>query len=38
MNRNESIMKRVKEHYDYLISKGYEVVFLALQRKPKLWA
>ncbi len=31
MNREEKIMKRVKEHYDYLIAQGYEVVFLALQ-------
>lgn len=31
MNREEKIMKRVKEHYDYLIEQGYEVVFLALQ-------
>lgn len=31
MNRKEKIMKRVKEHYDYLISKGYEIVYLSLQ-------
>lgn len=31
MTREERIMKRVKEHYDYLIAQGYEVVFLALQ-------
>lgn len=31
MNREERIMKRVKEHYDYLKQKGYEIVFLALQ-------
>ena len=31
MNREEKIMKRVQEHYDYLQSKGYEIVFLALQ-------
>lgn len=31
MNREEKIMKRVKEHYDYLQQKGYEIVFLALQ-------
>ena len=31
MNREEKIMKRVKEHYDYLIAQGYEVAFLALQ-------
>lgn len=31
MNREEKIMKRVQEHYDYLLEKGYEIVFLALQ-------
>lgn len=31
MNREERIMKRVQEHYDYLVDKGYEIVFLALQ-------
>lgn len=31
MNREERIMKRVKEHYDILKEKGYEIVFLALQ-------
>lgn len=31
MNREEKIMKRVQEHYDYLQQKGYEIVFLALQ-------
>ena len=31
MSREEKIMKRVKEHYDYLQQKGYEIVFLALQ-------
>lgn len=31
MNREEKIMERVQEHYDYLQSKGYEIVFLALQ-------
>lgn len=31
MNREERIMKRVKEHYEYLSQKGYEIVFLALQ-------
>lgn len=31
MNREERIMKRVQEHYEYLKSKGYEIVFLALQ-------
>lgn len=31
MNREEKIMKRVQEHYDYLQEKGYEIVFLALQ-------
>ncbi len=28
---NEKVLKRVNEHYEYLIDKGYEVVFLALQ-------
>lgn len=31
MNREEKIMKRVHEHYDYLQEKGYEIVFVALQ-------
>lgn len=31
MNREERIMKRVQEHYDYLQQKGYEIVFIALQ-------
>lgn len=31
MNRGEKIMKRVKEHCQYLSSKGYEIVFIALQ-------
>ena len=31
MNREERIMQRVQEHYDYLQQKGYEIVFLALQ-------
>ncbi len=31
MNREEKIMKRVQEHYDYLQENGYEIVFLALQ-------
>lgn len=31
MNREEKIMKRVKEHYDYLEKEGYEIVFLSLQ-------
>lgn len=31
MNREEKIMKRVQEHYDYLQQKGFEIVFLALQ-------
>lgn len=31
MNREKRILKRVKEHYDYLQQKGYEIVFLALQ-------
>lgn len=29
--REELIMKRVKEHYDYLQSLGYEVVCTCLQ-------
>lgn len=32
MNREERIMKRVQEHYDYVKEKGYEIVFVALQR------
>lgn len=31
MGREEKIMKRVQEHYDYLEKKGFEIVFLALQ-------
>lgn len=31
MDKKERIMKRVKEHYDYLASKGYEIVYLSLQ-------
>lgn len=31
MNRKEKIMKRLQEHYNYLISLGYEVVCLCLQ-------
>lgn len=31
LNREDRIKQRVQEHYDYLVSKGYEVVFLALQ-------
>lgn len=31
MDKDERIMKRVQEHYDYLKQKGYEIVFLALQ-------
>lgn len=31
MTRKERIMNRVQEHYDYLVNKGYEVVFIALQ-------
>ena len=31
MTREEKIMKRVQEHYNYLQEKGYEIVFLALQ-------
>lgn len=31
MSEEEKIMKRVKEHYEYLEKQGYEIVFLALQ-------
>ena len=31
MNREEKIMQRVQEHYDYLQSLGYEVVCVCLQ-------
>lgn len=31
MTREEKIMNRLQEHYDYLIAKGYEVVCLMLQ-------
>ena len=31
MSREERIMKRVQEHYDYLQSLGYEVVCVCLQ-------
>lgn len=31
MNRNQMIMKRVNEHYEYLQKQGYTIVFLALQ-------
>lgn len=31
MDREEKIMKRVQEHYAYVFSKGYEIVFIALQ-------
>ena len=31
MNREERIMKRVQEHYDYLQSLGYEIVCVCLQ-------
>ena len=31
MNREERIMKRMQEHYDYLQSLGYEVVCVCLQ-------
>lgn len=31
MKKDSEIMKRVQEHYDYLVDKGYEVAFLALQ-------
>lgn len=31
MNREEKIMKRLQEHYNYLQAKGFEIVFLALQ-------
>lgn len=31
MSEKEKIIKRVKEHYEYLEKQGYEIVFLALQ-------
>ena len=31
MERKEMIMKRVQEHYDHLISRGFNVAFVALQ-------
>lgn len=31
MNREEKIMARLQEHYNYLIEKGHEVVALMLQ-------
>ena len=31
INRHYLTMKRVQEHYDYLIAKGYNVAFVALQ-------
>lgn len=31
MNREEKIMARLQEHYNYLIEKGHEVVVLMLQ-------
>jgi hypothetical protein len=31
MERKQMIMKRVQEHYDYLITNGYNVAFVALQ-------
>lgn len=31
MNRKEKVMKRLQEHYDYLIEQGHEVVFLVHQ-------
>lgn len=31
MDRHEKIMKRLNEHYAELVSRGYEVAFLALQ-------
>ena len=31
MNREQKIMKRVQEHFDYLKEKGFEIVFIALQ-------
>ena len=29
MDRKEKVMKRLQEHYDYLVNQGHEVVFLA---------
>ncbi len=31
MDRKEKVMKRLQEHYDYLVDQGHEVVFLAHQ-------
>ena len=31
MDRKERIMKRLQEHYTYLLDKGYEIVYLSLQ-------
>lgn len=31
MTREERIMKRLQEHYDYIEAKGFNIVFLALQ-------
>lgn len=31
MDRKEKVMKRLQEHYDYLVNQGHEVVFLAHQ-------
>lgn len=31
MNREQKIQKRLREHYDLLKNKGYEIVFMALQ-------
>ena len=31
MELKDKIMKRVQEHYDYLVAAGYDVVFTALQ-------
>ena len=31
MDKKEKVMKRLQEHYDYLVNQGHEVVFLAHQ-------
>ena len=31
MDRKEKVMKRLQEHYDYLVNQGHEVVFLPIK-------
>lgn len=31
MNKREKVMKRLQEHYDYLVEQGHEVIFVAHQ-------